>query len=66
MYTLIVTYRLANDKTMVDIRYTCYDFEDAFGLIRTISEFSETEVVEYRIRNAEEEAKYSKGDNHNG
>ena len=66
MITVIVSYRLANDKSIIDLRYSCNDIDDAFALIGNLAKHSETEIIEFLIMSDKIETKFNKGDNHNG
>lgn len=66
MIKLIVSYRLANDKSIIDIQHWCNDIDEAFELIGNLAKYSETEIIEFRIRSIKIESKFNKGDNHNG
>jgi len=66
MIKVIVSYRLANDKSIIDLQYCCNDIDEAFELIGNLAKHSETEIIEFRIRSIKIESKLNKGDNHNG
>lgn len=66
MIKVIVSYRLANGKSIIDLQYLCNDIDDAFELIGNLAKYSETEIIEFRIRSMRIESKFNKGDNHNG
>lgn len=50
MIKVIVSYRLANDKSIIDIQYWCNDIDEAFELIGNLAKHSDTEIIEFRIR----------------